>query len=343
MRSTTSTTRAPRSSWPTRSRAIACPIEGHPQNHSALLTRATVRARGAAGCRGGQPWERLAPARRRRDCAADRRPAARPARPRQAPPRFRTDLGRTPTGVGTTQAALGRALLDLTRAAPEVGAPNRHGEPGRQLQHEPCRLGQQGRRVVHHRTARLVRRRRRDHPALAGDADRAAHRTRHRRDQPRRPDRRARRDLEPLGPAAAPDRGAVRPVRRARAGAVVVRHLRGRSVDPGRHAVRGHPRRRRWRPPIDHDAVHRHRTAGLRDLRAGVRGRHRMVPAGQPGPAGPAGRQRRPTCGCPPGRSTRSWPRYRPTRRPGSAGAVRWWPARTRCAGPLQGPPRARP
>jgi pyruvate dehydrogenase E1 component len=33
-----------------------------------------------------------------------------------------TDLGRTPTGVATSQAALGRALVDLTRAAPDVGA-----------------------------------------------------------------------------------------------------------------------------------------------------------------------------------------------------------------------------
>jgi pyruvate dehydrogenase E1 component len=33
-----------------------------------------------------------------------------------------TDLGRTPTGTATTQSALGRALLDLLRAAPQVGA-----------------------------------------------------------------------------------------------------------------------------------------------------------------------------------------------------------------------------
>jgi pyruvate dehydrogenase E1 component len=32
------------------------------------------------------------------------------------------DLGRTPAGTATTQAALGRTLLDLNRAAPEVGA-----------------------------------------------------------------------------------------------------------------------------------------------------------------------------------------------------------------------------
>ena len=46
----------------------------------------------------------------------------------------------------------------------------------------------------------------------------------------------------------------------------------------------------------------------------------------------------RPTCGCPPGRSARSWPRSRPTPRPGNAAAARWWPARTRCAAPLPGP-----
>ena len=60
-----------------------------------------------------------------------RRPAARaggrPARPgragpaRDTGPRCPQDLGRTPTGTGTTQAALGRTLLDLARAAPEVG------------------------------------------------------------------------------------------------------------------------------------------------------------------------------------------------------------------------------
>jgi pyruvate dehydrogenase E1 component len=40
--------------------------------------------------------------------------------PAQAPPDVPTDLGRTPSGVATTQAALGRALLDLTREAPEA-------------------------------------------------------------------------------------------------------------------------------------------------------------------------------------------------------------------------------
>ena len=43
-----------------------------------------------------------------------------------APPAVPADLGRTPSGTATTQAALGRALLDLTRAAPEAAAPGGH-------------------------------------------------------------------------------------------------------------------------------------------------------------------------------------------------------------------------
>ena len=52
---------------------------------------------------------------RARGCAASR------SRP-PAPPAVPADLGRTPSGTATTQAALGRALLDLTRAAPEAAA-----------------------------------------------------------------------------------------------------------------------------------------------------------------------------------------------------------------------------
>ncbi len=54
---------------------------------------------------------------------------------------------------------------------------------------------------------------------------------------------------------------------------VVVRHLRRRTVDPRRHPVGRHPGRRRRCAPIDQDAFHRTRTAGVRQLRAGVRRR----------------------------------------------------------------------
>jgi pyruvate dehydrogenase E1 component len=236
-------------------------VEGHPQNHSALLTEAQLGELAAQlGADPGQPWRRPAAGSAAAGlCGQTARRLRRAVPPRQAPPAVPQDLGRSPAGVATTQAALGRALLDLSaagprplagrgghhpgRAGPGPARPDprgprgsragRHGQPGCQLEHQPGRLGEQGRRVVGRRTDRLVRRRRRDDPALAGEADRAAHRARHRRDQPGRPARRARRDLEPLGAAAVPDRGAVRPVRGAGARAVVVRHLRGRPVDPG--------------------------------------------------------------------------------------------------------------
>ena len=68
--------------------------------------------------------------------------------------------------------------------------------------------------------------------------------------------RRARRDLVARRPAAAAGRDDLRPVRVARAGAVVVRHLRRRPVDPRRHAVRRHARPRGRRAPVgDHAAI----------------------------------------------------------------------------------------
>jgi pyruvate dehydrogenase E1 component len=98
------------------------PVEGHPQNHSALLTDAQIGELAAQlGADPGQPWHRGA-----RDSAAGvlceqtTRRLRRPEAPRHAPPAVPGDLGRTPTGTATTQAALGRALLDLTREAPEA-------------------------------------------------------------------------------------------------------------------------------------------------------------------------------------------------------------------------------
>ena len=98
------------------------PIEGHPQNHSSLLTVEQYQQLAEAlGERTDAPWARFAAetdAGRLCDRAAARlvrRPVA-----SVAPPAVPTDLGHTPTGSATTQAALGRALLDLTRVAPEA-------------------------------------------------------------------------------------------------------------------------------------------------------------------------------------------------------------------------------
>jgi pyruvate dehydrogenase E1 component len=98
--------------------------EGHPQNHSALLNEAQLEELAArVGVDPGDPWATFAP-----DSAPAGLLAAAATRLRRtehegAPaPAVPADLGRTPSGTATTQAALGRTLLDLNRAAPEVGA-----------------------------------------------------------------------------------------------------------------------------------------------------------------------------------------------------------------------------
>ncbi|HEX4056916.1 MAG TPA: transketolase C-terminal domain-containing protein [Galbitalea sp.] len=98
------------------------PIEGHPQNHSSLLTIEQYSELATdLGESVDAPWQRFAA-----DSAAGRLAASaaarlsRPALVAAAPPAVPTDLGHTPTGSATTQAALGRALLDLTRVAPDA-------------------------------------------------------------------------------------------------------------------------------------------------------------------------------------------------------------------------------
>ena len=97
-------------------------IEGHPQNHSALLTEAQLHDLAARlGVDPADPWARFpsgSPAAQLLTEAAQR--LERTAYEGQASPAVPADLGRTPSGTATTQAALGRTLLDLTRAAPEV-------------------------------------------------------------------------------------------------------------------------------------------------------------------------------------------------------------------------------
>ncbi len=98
------------------------PTEGHPQNHSALLTReqfAELAAR--LGTDPAHPWlpfDSGSDAGRR--CAEAGRRLRRPAVEAHPAPGIPADIGRTPSGTASTQAALGRALLDLTRQAPEA-------------------------------------------------------------------------------------------------------------------------------------------------------------------------------------------------------------------------------
>jgi pyruvate dehydrogenase E1 component len=96
--------------------------QGHPQNHSALLSDAQVRQLAdRVGADPDDPWRPLTqggPAQVL--CAHTAQRLRRPPVPLQDPPRLPTDIGRTPSGTATTQAALGRTLLDLTRQAPEA-------------------------------------------------------------------------------------------------------------------------------------------------------------------------------------------------------------------------------
>ncbi|WNF01134.1 pyruvate dehydrogenase [Streptomyces luomodiensis] len=99
------------------------PTEGHPQNHSSLLTAGQMRALAdRLGTDLDHPWTGFAEGSAEADlCAAAARRLRRPLREPQAPPTVPPDLGRpAPSGTGTTQQALGRVLLDLTRQAPQA-------------------------------------------------------------------------------------------------------------------------------------------------------------------------------------------------------------------------------
>jgi pyruvate dehydrogenase E1 component len=94
--------------------------QGHPQNHSALLSDEQLRELAVrVGTNPEQPWQSFrADSAAHALCAATANRLRREPVAEQAPPSVPTDIGRTPTGMATTQAALGRVLLDLTRQAP---------------------------------------------------------------------------------------------------------------------------------------------------------------------------------------------------------------------------------
>ncbi|MGF6885170.1 pyruvate dehydrogenase E1 component [Nocardia sp. GAS34] len=98
------------------------PTQGHPQNHSSLLTAEQYQQLATElGADPGDPWAPFP----ENSAAATlcRAVAGRLTRPRTeygAPPTVPDDFGRTPSGRATTQAALGRVLLDISRAAPDA-------------------------------------------------------------------------------------------------------------------------------------------------------------------------------------------------------------------------------
>ena len=141
-------------------KAWGLPTEGHPANHSALLSSAQwEQLAQELGADTDDPWARFAPGTPPGLlCAGAAERLARAPVVRREPPAVPPELGRSHTGAVSTQQAFGRFFVDLAHAAPEVAA-RRDGQPRRRLFDEPRRLDQPRRCVERRRAHRLVRRR----------------------------------------------------------------------------------------------------------------------------------------------------------------------------------------
>jgi pyruvate dehydrogenase E1 component len=98
------------------------PIEGHPENHSALLTAEQMtELAGRLGADAGDPWAAFDPASSEGElCAAAATALARDEPAPREPPVVPPALGRTHRGKESTQQAFGRFFVDLVHDAPEV-------------------------------------------------------------------------------------------------------------------------------------------------------------------------------------------------------------------------------
>jgi pyruvate dehydrogenase E1 component len=103
-------------------KGFGLPTEGHPQNHSALLSvEEFASLAGRLGMDPQNPWARFdSDSEAGRLCDATAARLQRTLVAAAEAPAVPLDIGRTPKGTATTQAALGRVLLDLTREAPEA-------------------------------------------------------------------------------------------------------------------------------------------------------------------------------------------------------------------------------
>jgi pyruvate dehydrogenase E1 component len=98
------------------------PIEGHPENHSALLTKEQFAELAAAlGTDDERPWERFEPGSAEDElCSAAAEALAREEPTPNAPPPVPAALGRVHRGRESTQQAFGRFFVDLVHDAPAV-------------------------------------------------------------------------------------------------------------------------------------------------------------------------------------------------------------------------------
>ena len=98
------------------------PIEGHPENHSALLTKEQFAELGAQlGTDPDDPWAAFPPDSPEAElCAAAAAALARDEPVPREPPRVPPALGREHRGRESTQQAFGRFFVDLVHDAPEV-------------------------------------------------------------------------------------------------------------------------------------------------------------------------------------------------------------------------------
>ncbi len=187
-------------------KAWSLPTEGHPGNHSALLSAEQwEQLAEQVGADTADPWAGFAPGSAEQalcDRAAARL-ATKPV-PRRRPPAVPVELNRKHDGVASTQLAFGRFLMDLAHDAPETAASVVTVSPDvASSTNQPCGGLERG------RADRLVRRRQGHAAALARIRTRQASRAGHRRGQPGRAARGARRDLVTRRPAAAADRDAL--------------------------------------------------------------------------------------------------------------------------------------
>ena len=227
--------------------------------------RAVRGARRRAGHRRRAPWARFEPGSPEGDlCAAAATALARDEPEPREPPPVPPTLGRKHRGQESTQQAFGRFFVDLVHEAPEVAervvtvSPDVASSTNLGGWINKAGIWSVGERrdwfaddpqtLVHWKETTARR----------------AHRARHRRDQPGRAcSGELGATWSRYGQPLLPDRHDLRPVRRPCARAVVVRDLRGRPVNPGRHPVGRLAGARGRRASVDRHALDRDRAARL--------------------------------------------------------------------------------